>query len=242
MPSIVQTAIAKCFDLVIPPRCLACKAMVDCQGSLCSSCWQQIDYITAPQCKICGFPFEYHYADKSLCGACLQEQPIFNQARSTFIYTDASKPLILRFKHADGIHAALTFGKWMANAGKELLDNADLLLPVPLHWTRLFTRRYNQAALLVNSLAQETGIPAYNDILTRNRYTPSQGQRTPRQRKLNVSGAFNVAKKHQQLIVDKRLLLVDDVYTTGATVNACAKSLLKHGVAAVDVLTLARIV
>ena len=156
------------------------------------------------------------------------------------MYTDASKPMILRFKHADSIHAAPTLAKWMISAGKELLQCSDLLIPVPLHWTRLLQRQYNQASLLVSSLANETGIPGHNEILVRNRYTPSQGQRSMLQRQRNVSGAFVVHHKGKSLINGKNLLLVDDVYTTGATVGACTKALLKYGAKNVDVLTVAR--
>ena len=241
--AVAQTFFIRLFDLMIPPRCLACKAVVECQGSLCSKCWSQIDFIASPQCRICGLPFEHKYEnDDSLCGACLKDKPTYHRARSAFVYIDASKPLVLRFKHADSIHAAPTLAKWMVNAGRELLESADLLLPVPLHWTRLLLRQYNQAALLVNSLASETGIPGYNDILTRNRYTPSQGRRSTLQRQRNVSGAFTVGYRGKPLINDKSILLIDDVYTTGATVNACAKALLKAGAKNVNVLTIARTV
>ncbi len=234
--------LAKCVDWLIPPRCLACRLIVDTSGGLCSSCWQSIDFITDPQCSACGFPFEFDTCGDGLCGTCSQQLPVYHKARSALIYNDTSKQLILRFKHADGTHAAPTFARWMARAGSELLQKADLLIPVPLHWTRLFLRRYNQAALLVNALSKETRLLCHNRMLLRSRYTPSQGHLNRKEREQNVKQAFIVPKKYQEYLSHKKVVLVDDVYTSGATVNACTKALLKHGAKSVNVLLLARVI
>jgi ComF family protein len=166
---------------------------------------------------------------------------VFERARAAFRYDEGSRDLILRFKHADRTDSSPAFARWMARAGDALLGDADLIAPVPLHWLRLFMRRYNQAALLASALAPLAGKPAVNDLLQRRRRTPLQGGGVlARQR--NVAGAFAVDPRRRAGLQDKRVLLVDDVLTTGATVSACASVLLRAGARAVDVLTLARVV
>ncbi len=229
------------LDIVLPPRCLKCGTAVDAVGALCADCWPAVAFLAPPQCAVCGLPFEFDLGPEALCGACAGERPAFERARAAFRYDDGSKDLILRFKHADRTDSAPAFARWMARAGGALLADADLIAPVPLHWLRLFTRRYNQAALLASELGPLAGKPAVNDLLLRRRRTPLQGGGIlARQR--NVAGAFAVDSRRRMLLQDKRVLLVDDVLTTGATVSACASVLLRAGARAVDVLTLARVV
>ncbi len=167
---------------------------------------------------------------------------MFARARAVLVYDDASRDLILGFKHADRTEAAPAFGRWLARAGGELVETADLIVPVPLHWTRFVTRRYNQAALLGRALARETTLPLVPDLLIRRRRTPSQGGLDFAGRARNVRGAFRLNPRLAGGVRGRRVLLVDDVYTTGATVSACARVLLRGGAAQVDVLTLARVV
>jgi ComF family protein len=230
------------LDIVLPPRCLKCGAVVDAVGAMCAACWPDVAFLAPPHCAACGLPFEFDLGPEALCGACARERPVFARARAAFRYEDASKDLILRFKHADRTDAAPAFARWMARAGDGLLAEADLVAPVPLHWLRLFMRRYNQAALLASALAGLAGKPAVNDLLIRRRRTPSQGGLGAAARRRNVAGAFAVHRRHRHQVVDKRVLLVDDVLTTGATAVACSAALLRAGAAAVDVLTLARVV
>ena len=157
-------------------------------------------------------------------------------------YDDSSRGLILAFKHADRTHAAPAFGRWMARAGAGLLAEGSVVVPVPLHWTRLFRRRYNQAALLALALAREAGLRAAPDLLIRRRATPSQGRLGAVARRRNVAGAFAVRPGRRNLIDGRRVLLVDDVFTTGATADACARALKRAGADAVDVLVLGRVV
>lgn len=147
-PGLLQRTGLAVLDAVLPARCLGCGIGVDRQGTLCHSCWGGLTFITAPQCAICGHPFEHELGTGALCGACMRQRPRFDRARAVLRYDDASRPLILRFKHGDRTDAAPAFGRWLARAGDELLAQADVLAPVPLHWTRLFARRFNQAALL----------------------------------------------------------------------------------------------
>ncbi len=230
------------LDILFPPQCLKCSSLVAETGSLCSVCWLEISFIEGPACHACGLPFEYDLGPKALCGACSQDHPLFKRARATLIYNDASRDIILSFKHGDRTHAAAAYGKWLLRSGRELIEDIDIIVPVPLHWSRLFHRRYNQAALLAQELGKLTGKPVETNVLLRSKKTASQGHKTRNQRRLNLQGAFTVPSKAQRKISEQRILLIDDVLTTGATVSACAKALLRAGAAKVDVLTLARVV
>ncbi len=230
------------LDALLPPRCLGCDALVEEPGSLCARCWQGIDFLTPPCCAACGYPFEYALPEEALCAACLWRRPAYDRARAVFRYGEASRGLILGFKHGDRTHAAPAFARWLARAGAEALAAAAVIVPVPLHSWRLFRRRYNQAALLALGLAALTGVPVAPEAMRRRRNTPSQGRLDPTARRRNVRGAFALDPDGAAAIDGRRVLLVDDVLTTGATVEECARVLGRGGAAAVDVLTLARVV
>jgi ComF family protein len=233
-------------DALLPPLCLGCHAIVDTPGSLCAPCWAKVSWLAPPLCSCCGLPFEFDPGigapDDLRCAACLRDAPAFARARAVFRYDEASRNLILAFKHADRIHAAPAFGQWLARAGGELLQTADIVAPVPLHWLRLAWRRYNQAALIARAAADAAGRRCVPDLLVRQRRTPSQGELGRAERRRNVRRAFAVHPRYVATVAGTRILLVDDVFTTGATVEECARTLLAAGAAAVDVLTLARVV
>jgi len=243
-----RLALQRVLDLVLPPRCLGCGDLVEVQGTLCAPCWSAITFVSEPLCRRCGQPFAFDSEENAAhagaagydCGACLAEPPVFGRARAVMRYDDASRPLLLGFKHGDRTEAAGPFAAWMARSGAELLAEAELVAPVPLHWRRLIARRYNQAALLSQALARRGGLTAVPDLLRRRRATPSQGRLSRAERQRNVAGAFAVNPAREELLAGRRLLLVDDVMTTGATVSACARAALKAGAAGVDVLVLAR--
>jgi ComF family protein len=229
------------LDLVLPPQCLACGALTGGEGALCASCWQGMSFISAPLCAACGYPFEVGAIGAAgLCGACLARRPVY--ARAVLRYDDASRGLVIGFKHADRTHGAPAFATWMARAGAELVADAGVIPPVPLHRRRLWARRYNQAALLALALGRQAGKPCVADLLLRIRATPSQGRLGRLARARNVRGAFAVHPRRVAPLEGQRVLLVDDVMTTGATVEAAARALLAAGAAAVDVVTLARVV
>ncbi|MDA0704375.1 MAG: ComF family protein [Proteobacteria bacterium] len=232
------------LDALLPPRCLACPEAVGAPGALCPTCWSALAFIAPPYCACCGTPFEFagQSAQGILCGACIAHPPVCGRARAALRYDDGSRSLILRFKHGDRTHAAPAFGRWLARAGSDLLSDAELIVPVPLHWTRLFARRYNQSALLALALGRESGCPALVDGMERRRRTPSQGRLGRAGRAKNVRGAFAVAAGRRVRIEGRRVLLVDDVLTTGATIEACKRALLSAGAESVDALTLARVV
>lgn len=231
------------LDALLPPRCLACGQIVDEPGALCAPCWDKAGFIAQPHCRRCGLPFEFVAATPDLeCASCVAELPAFDRARAAMRYGDGARSLVLRFKHADATHAAPGMARWMARAGAELLADCDVIAPVPLHRWRLLWRRYNQAALLALELGRIAERRVVADLLMRRRATPSQGHLDRARRRANVASAFAVRPRHADAVKDRRVLLVDDVMTTGATVDECAKTLKRAGASAVDVLTLARVV
>lgn len=230
----------KIIDLVLPPRCVLSGEIVAAPGTLSPAAWEKLRFIAPPFCASCGYPFEFQTEISSLCGPCLTERPNFTSARAALVYDDASRDLILKFKHADHLQAAPTLTPMMLRAGADLLDRADVIVPVPLHRWRLLARRYNQAALLAMGLARATGKPAIPDALIRTRATPSQGHKKARDRAANVRKAFALHPKRS--VSGKVVVLVDDVFTTGSTVSECTKALLQGGAAEVHVLTVARVV
>ena len=234
---------AKWFlDQVLPPTCAGCRVVLTDPHTLCATCWGGLTFLGHPCCEACGYPFEYEVPDQSLCGACSYDRPPYARARAALAYDDASKDLILAFKHADKTDMTLIFAKWMLLAGRDLTKACDVIIPVPLHWTRLFARRYNQAALLAQALGRMSQTPVLSDGLIRHRRTPSQGHLGRAARARNVTGAFRLAPKYRDHLKGKRILLVDDVFTTGATVRAATKVLRRCGIVDVDVITMARVV
>jgi ComF family protein len=187
-----------------------------------------------------GLPFPHPMGDGALCGTCARRRPSWDVARAVLRYDKNSRRLLLSFKHGDRTHLGGAFGRWMYRAGGEMLAGADLIVPVPLHWTRLFRRRFNQAALLAHAIRAAGGPPVAPDWLVRRRRTPSQGLLGPAARERNVRGAFTL--RRSRTVKGKRVVLVDDVLTTGATAEECARVLRRAGAASVGVLTLARAV
>ena len=228
------------IDAVLPPRCIIIGELVPAQGMMAPKAWAELDFIAEPHCNACGFPFDFAVEKESLCGTCLAERPPFETARSALKYNDASRSVILGFKHGDQTHAVTAFMPWLKRAGAEVLSQADMLVPVPLHTRRLIGRRYNQAAIIAFALSKETGIKIVPDMLVRTRHTPSQGHLKAKERFQNVKRAFAFNSKYQ--VKGKTIVLIDDVYTTGATVSECTNALLKAGAEKVHVLTLTRVV
>lgn len=230
------------LDLVLPPQCLGCGILVEEPHSLCAACWGRLSFIERPLCVACGIPFGVQESDGSLCGRCIRRPHPFARARSAIAYDDASRKMILMFKHGDRTDAAPLFATWMRQAGRELLADAAVIVPVPLHWTRLLRRRYNQAALLAHAIGRAEGIAVGVDLLRRRRRTQRLARMGPKDRARTVKGAIEIPPARLARVRDRRVLLIDDVLTTGATVDACATALLAAGAEAVDVLTLARVV
>ncbi len=228
-------------DVILPPRCPISGDIVSSQGAISSKSWGKLDFIASPLCAVCGIPLDFEVEDNLKCISCIDNPPPFKSARSVFKYGDVSRDLILGFKHGDKTHLVSSFTPFLEQAGREMLEKADYLLPVPLHTKRFIARRYNQAALIAEDLSKSTSVPHLPMAMKRTRSTPPQGHLTSDERIKNVQKAFEVNQKYHNLLKGSSVILIDDVYTTGATIRECSKVLLKHGVAEVNVLTIARV-
>ncbi|MEE8295392.1 MAG: ComF family protein [Sphingomonadales bacterium] len=230
------------LDFLLPPLCFGCGQEVEVQGGLCPPCWAGLNFITEPYCSSCGFPFSHDMPEGVLCASCHQQKPRFKSARSAIAYNQDSRPIVLSFKYGGRTEGLETMSKWLAQAASDFISEVDIIIPVPLHGRRLFSRKFNQSALLAGALETLTAIPANPFILKRTKNTRTQGGLNRRQREKNVSKAFAVDKKDKILLKGKTVLLIDDVFTTGATVDNCTKALQKAGAKTIYVLTLARVV
>jgi ComF family protein len=231
------------LDLLFPSLCMGCRKQVSEAGAFCSACWQNVRFLEGPMCNCCGLVFEIDPGAETLCATCHAQPPAFDKARAVMRYDEHSRGPILALKHADRLDHIPAFGRWLERSGRDLIAESDLVLPVPLHPYRLWRRRYNQSAELARALARNAKKPANFAALQRGRPTPSQGAMpSASARRRNVRGAFKVASGHKSAIADRNILLIDDVLTTGATVDACARTLKRAGAAKVFVLALARVV
>ncbi len=230
------------IDLTLPPQCLACRAPVAEIGTLCPACWSRLRLIERPYCERLGIPFAYDLGQGALSAEAIADPPPFDRARAVAVYDDVARRLVHGLKYRDRLELARWMANWMARAGGGLVGAADVVVPVPLHRRRLWWRRYNQSALLAGVLAETAGKPVANDVLLRIRATAQQVGLTAEERDRNVRGAFRVTAEGKRRIAGRRVLLVDDVYTTGATVKAGTRALLRAGASAVDILTFARVV
>ena len=229
------------INLILPPRCLKCGVVLLDSDGLCADCFNEINFISQPYCKKCGMPFGQGEINKEkLCGQCIREKkPVFKMSRSAFIYDEKSKDLILGFKFFDKTENSIVFARWMKNSGKDIFDSGvDVIIPIPLHYKRLIKRRYNQSGLLAKELSKITNCPVDYDCVTRHKSTRPQVEFLGEARVRNVKNAF--VAKYPDRIKGKRILLVDDVMTTGSTLKECALVLKKAGAHSICSLTVAR--
>ena len=238
----LRTALRAGLDVVLPPLCPSCRAPLGGGAGLCAECWAKLSLIEPPFCARLGIPFTYDPGPGLLSMEAIASPPAYDRARAAVRYDDIARKLVHAFKYSDRFDLAPMMGKWMARAGRELLAEADALVPVPLHWRRLWGRRFNQSATLAAVIGGQCGVPVLHDALNRVRATPQQVGLSKTQRADNVQGAFGVAAGKKADVAGRRLVLIDDVLTSGATVDTCARALLRAGAAHVDVLVFARVV
>ncbi|MCK0198458.1 ComF family protein [Ancylobacter sp. 6x-1] len=229
-------------DAVLPPLCVLCRADVEAPGCLCAACWGGIAFIGPPCCERLGTPFAHHPGGPLISPEALARPPAYHRARAVAAYDGVARDLVHRLKYGDRLDIAGPMARMMARAGIEVLDGADVLVPVPLHGLRLWHRRFNQSAMLARGIGRESGIAVEPGWLERHRSTAPQVRLDRAARAANVAGAFRVPEAAKAEIAGRRLVLVDDVLTTGATLDACAKALLRAGAGTVDVLVFARVV
>ena len=224
--------------VIWPPRSLLSDAAAPRSGLIEPELWAQLRFLGPPQCERCGFPLSHEVGPGAVCGGCAAEAPAFDRARAALAYDDHARRMVLQLKRGGRRDGLPTFASWMTLAGAELLEGADLLVPVPLHWRRLARRGFNQAAWLAQSVSRRTGLRWSPAPLQRVRSGPGQAGLTAAQRERAVQGAFRAT----QAVQGRRIVVIDDVFTTGATAEACARALRKAGAAQIDVLTLTRVV
>jgi ComF family protein len=229
------------LDIALPTLCVACREPVDGEG-VCASCWSKMSFIAPPFCPRLGIPFVYDPGPELLSMEAIANPPAYARARAAVRYDDVARTLVHALKYQDRTDLAPAMGRWMARAGRELLGEADALVPVPLHWRRGWSRRYNQSGALARVIERQTGVRLASEALRRVRPTEQQIGLSRSQRATNVQGAFKVAADRKADIQGRRVVLIDDVLTSGATVDACARALLRAKAASVDVLVFARVV
>src|SRR5437660_12089510 len=229
------------LDVALPTLCVACREPVDGEG-VCAQCWSKLSFIARPFCPRLGIPFVYDPGPELLSMEAIASPPAYQRARAAVRYDEVARTLVHALKYQDRTDLAPAMGRWMARAGRELLDSADMLIPVPLHWRRGWSRRYNQSGALARVIEQQTGAKLVSEALRRVRPTLQQIGLSRPQRASNVQGAFKVSAERQSEIQGRRVVLIDDVLTSGATVDACARALLRAKAASVDVLVFARVV
>jgi ComF family protein len=238
----VRRLSAAAADIVLPPTCAGCRAAVADDDALCARCWAEVRFIGPPLCPVTGTPFAYDLGDGIVSAEALADPPPFRRARAAAVYGDVARRLVHQLKYHDRPHLARVMATAMRRAGGALIADCRVIVPVPLHRWRLWQRRFNQAAVLAARLSELSGVRHEPLALERARRTRRQVGLTAIQREENVRGAFRVPEQARALIAGAPVLLVDDVYTSGATVKAATRALLRAGAASVDVLTFARVV
>jgi ComF family protein len=229
------------LDIALPTLCVACREPVAGEG-VCANCWAKLSFIAPPFCPKLGIPFVYDPGPGLLSMQAIADPPAYQRARAAVRYDDVARTLVHALKYQDRTDLAPAMGRWMARAGQELLEQAEALVPVPLHWRRSWSRRYNQSGALARVIARQSGIPVAGSALRRVRPTQQQIGLSRSERETNVQGAFQVAADRKADIQGRRIILIDDVLTSGATADACARALLRAKAAEVDVLVFARVV
>ena len=231
----------RALDVALPTLCPACREPVGGSG-LCASCWSKLSLIAPPYCPRLGIPFAFDPGPGVLSMQAIADPPAYHRARAAARYDDVARALVHALKYGDRLDLAPAMGRWMARAGHELLSDADALVPVPLHWRRLWARRFNQSALLAKTISGETGVAVADMVLRRFKATAQQVGLSQAERARNVQGAFRVPEECRAAVAGRRLVLIDDVLTSGATSDACARALLRAGAQSVDLLVFARVV
>ena len=234
-------ALGRAVDFALPPRCAGCGAVTDGPHRFCMACWQSLHFLGDPCCTRCGFPFEIALSGVEECGACLADPPPFDRLRAAVAYGDVARKVALKLKYARRPGVAETLARFMARH-MEGLPQETIIVPVPLHRWRIWSRGYNQAALIASALGRRGGHRVELDLLHRVKATPSLRGLGRNARARAMRGAFAVAPGAKMRFEGRPVLLVDDVYTSGATVRACASALKRAGAGAVNIICWARVI
>lgn len=229
------------IDTILPPRCPGSGEIVEIQGAVSPNFWDQLQFIEKPFCKRCAIPFSFETDENNICAKCLEEDPFYDESRAPVVYNDASRRIILNFKFNDKTHYVHTFVPWMLRAGADLLGEADYIIPVPLHPKKIRMRKFNQAALLAHEISKKSDVKYIAEGLIRTRHTVPQKGLNKKERYKNISGAFAIGDRYLDKFAHKNIIIIDDIFTTGSTLNECARILKNAGAAKVNVITIARV-
>lgn len=227
-------------DFALPPRCPACGVITPEQNQFCAECWQKLQLLSEPACATCDLPLPYAAADGAQCAACLKSPPRHAGVKAVAAYGDVTREIALKLKHGGKIGLARMIARMLQRYARAIPDDA-IITPVPLHWTRLWSRRYNQSALISAELARNSGHQHIPDLLQRTRRTRALGGLSARERAAMVKGAFQIRAACKDLVKGRAVVLVDDVYTSGATTDACVNILRKAGATSVTIFCWARV-
>ncbi|MEP3274758.1 MAG: ComF family protein [Stappiaceae bacterium] len=231
----------KLLDFILPWQCPGCRRVLKDGGGLCPHCWKELHFIERPYCERLGIPFAYDLGSQAECAQAIANPPAFDRARAAVAFGPVAQRMVHDLKYRDRLDLVSLMAGFMLRAGQDFVEKNPLLVPVPLHRSRLVKRRFNQSAILAEKLADKMGLTHCPQLLLRSRKTRQQVGLDITERQTNVRGAFNVPVQLRPKLSGRRIVLVDDVLTTGATVDACSKVLKRAGASGVDVLTFARV-
>lgn len=227
------------IDYLFPPVCLNCLTPLEEPHKVCSDCWQNIEFLVAPLCEIKGTPFPFDLEPGTISATAIKNPPEYDKARGVAAYQGTMKDLIHKLKYNDRHELLNLLVNWMKFSGKELIQQSDLIVPIPLYKSRLWERRFNQSALLAKRLSEQTKTPYDCSIFHRKKKTRSQVGLTSKERYQNLKNAFIIEEEKRSKLQGKSILVIDDVITTGATINSAAIALKKSGARSVNILSLA---
>jgi ComF family protein len=241
LPNWVAASASRVVRTVLPPNCLACGAPISSEGALCPSCWNGLRLIERPSCDRLAIPFSFDLGAGALSAEAISNPPPFERLRAVALFDGTARQLVHALKYRDHLELVRWMGEWMARAGGDVIADADVIVPVPLHWRRLWRRRFNQSAALAAAIAKQARKPVSLTAMRRVRPTRNQVGLGEKARSDNVRGAFRVEAAGRPEIAGRRVLVVDDVYTTGATIKAVTRAVRRAGASSVDALVFARV-
>jgi ComF family protein len=234
--------LSQLVSLLFPCKCLLCNTLTQGDTMLCTSCWSKLEFITEPKCRSCSLPFSFDLSASNLCASCLGQPPYFDSAFALLKYNKHSKVIIHKLKYADQLHIARCFAKLIVTRLSDEIAGYHIVIPVPLHRKRLLSRRYNQAAVLGSNIAKLAKLQFLANALVKKRHDVQQTKLTRDERMKNVLGSFSFEPRYKKRLLGKRVILIDDVHTTGTTLSECSRILKKSGCAEVYAITLARVI
>ena len=228
------------LEILYPYRCPSCKKIVHTNYVFCLDCWKKLRFIKKPICNICGDIFQFSINNIALCGKCLKEKPIYDKALSCFVYNKTISKAIFEFKFYQKTFLSKFFAKFIIINIKEIIDDIDYIVPIPMNIKRLRWRGFNQSLLLVKSVAKLINKPFISNLIIKTKHTKAQAKLKNKERKVNLNSVFKINKRYLELVKNKNILIVDDVITTGTTVNKCSKVLKEAGVNKVYITSIAK--